>query len=86
MNPFGDPPKPIKGFVLLRHQSVAAQLAGTSPGMELGMPGGLGGRGRRGGPGVQKAVVVREVRVEVQIVALVVALVVLVRVCSSLSP
>ena len=34
-------------------------------------------------PGVQKAVVVR---VEVQIVALVVALVVLVRVCSSLSP
>ena len=39
-------------------------------------------------PGVQKAVVVREVRgvpVEVQIVALVVALVVLVRVCSSLS-
>ena len=36
--------------------------------------------------GVQKAVVVPGVRVEVQIVALVVALVVLVRVCSSLSP
>jgi hypothetical protein len=58
MNPFGDPPKPIKGFVPLRHQSVAAQLAGTSPGMELGMPGGPGGRGgpgfgpgRPGGPG-----------------------------------
>ena len=57
LNPFGDPPKPIKGFVLLRHQSVAAQLAGTSPGMELGMPGGPGGpggrgsRGSRGGPG-----------------------------------
>ena len=51
MNPFGDPPKPIKGFVLLRHQSVAAQLAGTSPGMELGMPGGPGGRGGFGGPG-----------------------------------
>ena len=51
MNPFGDPPKPIKGFVPLRHQSVAAQLAGTSPGMELGMPGGPGGRGGPGGPG-----------------------------------
>ena len=57
MNPFGDPPKPIKGFVPLRHQSVAAQLAGTSSGMELGMPGGPGGpgnpggRGGRGGPG-----------------------------------
>ena len=51
MNPFGDPPKPIKGFVPLRHQSVAAQLAGTSPGMELGMSGGPGGRGGPGGPG-----------------------------------
>ena len=54
MNPFGDPPKPIKGFVPLRHQSVAAQLAGTSSGMELGAPGGPGnpgGRGGRGGPG-----------------------------------
>lgn len=54
MNPFGNPPKPIKGFVPLRHQSVAAQLAGTSPGMELGGPGGPGGPGNpggRGGPG-----------------------------------
>ena len=51
MNPFGDPPKPIKGFVPLRHQSVAAQLAGTAEGLELGMPGGPGGPGRPGGPG-----------------------------------
>ena len=54
MNPFGDPPKPIKGFVTLRHASVAAQLAGTAPGMELGGfggPGGPGGPGRPGGGG-----------------------------------
>ncbi len=51
MNPFGDPPKPIKGFVPVRHQSVAAQLAGTSPGMELGGFGGPGGPGGGGRPG-----------------------------------
>ena len=57
MNPFGAPPKPIKGFVPARHQSVAAQLAGASPGMEIGGfggpggPGNPGGRGGRGGPG-----------------------------------
>lgn len=51
MNPFGAPPKPIKGFVPARHQSVAAQLAGASPGMEIGGFGGPGGPGGRGGPG-----------------------------------
>jgi hypothetical protein len=51
--PIGDPPKPIKGFVPLRHASVNAQLAGTDAGLEIGAPGGPGGPGGRpgGGPG-----------------------------------
>jgi len=50
--PFGQPPKPIKGFVVARHASVAAQLAGTSEGLPIGARGGPGGPGgRRGGFG-----------------------------------
>lgn len=49
---FGQPPKPIKGFVPARHASVAAQLAGTSEGLPIGERGGPGGPGgRRGGFG-----------------------------------
>jgi len=49
---FGDPVKPIKTFVEARHQSVASQLAGTSPGMRIGNRGGpFGGGGDRGGFG-----------------------------------
>lgn len=49
---FGDPVKPIKTFVEARHQSVAAQLAGTSTGMRIGTRGGpFGGGGGRGGFG-----------------------------------
>jgi len=50
--PFGMRAKPIKAFVKERHESVAAQLAGTSEGEPLsGGPGGPGGPGggRRGG-------------------------------------
>jgi spore coat protein CotH len=49
--PFGgsDPMKPIKGFVKVRSQSIADQLAGKSPGLTIsgfgGRPGGPGGRG-----------------------------------------
>lgn len=49
---FGQPPKPIKGFVPARHASVAAQLAGTSEGLPIGERGGPGSPGgRRGGFG-----------------------------------
>jgi hypothetical protein len=53
---FGQPPKPIKGFVTARAQSVKDQLAGRSEGqtVERFGPGGFGGRGGprgRGGPG-----------------------------------
>ncbi len=49
---FGQPPKPIKGFVPARHASVAAQLAGKSEGLPIGERGGPGGPGgRRGGFG-----------------------------------
>lgn len=47
--PFGQPPKPIKGFVVERHRSVAAQLAGTSEGLPIGARGGPGGPGGPGG-------------------------------------
>ncbi|MGA2500053.1 MAG: CotH kinase family protein [Tepidisphaeraceae bacterium] len=51
---FGPPrgfmqPKPIKGFVNPRSQSILDQLAGTSPGQTLDNP---GGRGGPGGPGM----------------------------------
>jgi hypothetical protein len=45
---FGQPPKPIKGFVPARHASVAAQLAGKSEGLPIGERGGPGGPGGRG--------------------------------------
>lgn len=50
---FGDPVKPIRTFVEVRHQSVAAQLAGNSTGMRIGTRGGPFGGGGRGefGPG-----------------------------------
>jgi spore coat protein H len=50
---FGEPVKPIRTFVEVRHQSVAAQLAGTSAGMRIGARGGPfgGGGGGRGGFG-----------------------------------
>jgi spore coat protein H len=44
---FGDPAKPVKGFVTARCQSVREQLSGAKPGDELG---GFGGP-PRGGPG-----------------------------------
>ncbi len=43
---FGQPPKPIKGFVKARHASVTEQLAGKSDGLPLG------GRGGGFGPGM----------------------------------
>lgn len=55
---FGQPPKPIKGFVPARHASVSAQLAGKSDGVVLGGlqgprgPGGPGGRRDNFGPGM----------------------------------
>lgn len=53
---FGQPVKPIKGFVGIRHQSVSDQLAGKAGGKRIGSSGGPfgggGGRGRDGfGPG-----------------------------------
>jgi hypothetical protein len=46
------PPKPIKGFVKARAQSVIAQVAGKSEGQTPGGFGGpTGGRGGPGGPG-----------------------------------
>lgn len=51
---FGQPVKPIKAFVRVRHQSVADQLAGKSPGKRIGAgagPFGGGGGGRNGGRG-----------------------------------
>ncbi len=49
---FGDPVKPIKTFVEVRHQSVASQLTGKSNGMRIGTRGGsFGGGGGRGGFG-----------------------------------
>jgi hypothetical protein len=51
---FGQPVKPIKAFVGVRHQSVADQLAGKSPGKRVGTgagPFGGGGGGRGGGRG-----------------------------------
>jgi hypothetical protein len=52
---FGQAPKPIKGFVTARAQSVAEQLAGKSTGMTMdrsgfGPPGGPRGPGIPGGP------------------------------------
>jgi spore coat protein CotH len=54
--PPGGPTEPIKPFVLERAQSVVAQLAGKSDGLEPsgffpGGPGGPGGGPHRGGPG-----------------------------------
>jgi spore coat protein H len=47
---FGQPAKPIKAFIQVRHDSVAAQLSGKSKGERVGGMG--GGRGRGGfGPG-----------------------------------
>lgn len=51
---FGQPVKPIKAFVGVRHQAVADQLAGKSPGKRIGTgagPFGGGGGGRGGGRG-----------------------------------
>ena len=49
---FGQAVKPIKGFVGVRHQSVADQLAGKSSGKRIGTGGGpFGGRGGGGGGG-----------------------------------
>ena len=58
---FGDPMKPIKGFVNVRAQSIADQIDGKSQGLTIaggfggrpGGPGGLGGPGPGGfGPGM----------------------------------
>lgn len=48
---FGQPVKPIKAFVGVRHQSVSDQLAGKSPGRRIGTGAGpfAGGGGGRGG-------------------------------------
>jgi len=51
---FGDPVKAIRTLVEVRHQSVAAQVAGNSAGMRIGTragPFGSGGGGGRGGFG-----------------------------------
>jgi spore coat protein H len=50
---FGQPAKPIKGFVVARAQSVKDQLSGKSEGATIAEGGfrGPGGRGFRGGPG-----------------------------------
>lgn len=59
---FGQPVKPIKAFVPIRHQSVADQLAGKSEGQRIGGRGGpFGGRGPGGfGPGMFLAPAVLE--------------------------
>lgn len=59
---FGQPVKPIKGFVPARHKSVEDQLAGRSSGLRIGSQGGPfgrgGGRGGGFGPGMFLAPVV----------------------------